>query len=70
MPNYFVHTEKSIVKFATKAKGVRIVNTILYKKSEKGGISLPNFKNYIKLNYIYIYNIIYIKYNMNMKNKI
>lgn len=47
MPNYFVYTEKSIVKFATKGKGVRIVNPILFKKSERGGISLPNSKNYI-----------------------
>ena len=51
MPNYFVHTKKSIVKFTAKGKGVRIVNTILYKKSEKGGINLPNFKNYISVQF-------------------
>ena len=51
MPNYFVHTKKSIVKFTAKGKGVRIVNTSLYKKSEKGGINLPNFKNYISVQF-------------------
>lgn len=41
---FFVDTDKFILKFLWKGKGLRIVKTILKKTKKMGGITLTNIK--------------------------
>ena len=44
----FVGIDKLILKFIWKGKGIRITKSILEKKNEVGGISLPDFKTWLQ----------------------
>ena len=45
---YFVDRDKLIPKFICKGKGTTLAKTILTKKNEMGGITLPDIKAYYR----------------------
>ena len=47
--NYFMDTNKLILKFTWRGKRLTIANIILKEKNERGGLMLSNFKTYYKV---------------------
>ena len=45
---FFPETEKAVMKFIRKNNGPRIVQAILSKKNEAGGITIPDLKSYYR----------------------